>query len=250
MPVKQKWLIYGRKPVLEALEEGSGLEKIFLSKTVKGEYAATIRDFCNKKSIPLQYVPNEKLKRFTPGNHQGIVALKAVISYYQLEDIVPHVYENGEDPLLLILDGITDVRNFGAIARSAWCAGVHAIVLPYKGSALVTADAVKTSAGALQHIPVCRYPELTDAILFLKQNGISIMAATGHSDHLIYKEQFTKPVAIVMGSEDQGIQNDILKIADAEISIPVPGEFDSYNVSVATGIILYEAVRQRLSDKA
>jgi 23S rRNA (guanosine2251-2'-O)-methyltransferase len=201
--------------------------------------------FARKNGIPMQFVPVEKLNQFTRKNHQGVVALISPILYHNIEQLVPGLYEAGKSPLLLVLDGITDVRNFGAIARSAECAGVDGLVIPFGGAARIHEDAVKTSAGALMNIPVCRTPMLEDAIKFLKNSGIKIVGATEKARLNFHEADMKNPVAIVMGSEERGIHPSIQALCDQEVSIPVYGQIASLNVSVAASLLMYEAVRQR-----
>jgi 23S rRNA (guanosine2251-2'-O)-methyltransferase len=193
-------------------------------------------------------VPGEKLDRITRKNHQGIIAYISAVEYANIEELMPLLFETGKTPLILILDGITDVRNFGAIARSAECAGVHAIIIPEKGAAQVNADAVKTSAGALLRIPICRVRRLSESLKFLKNSGLQVLAATEKGADYYYKVDMTLPTAIIMGAEDTGVYVENLKLADKNIKIPILGEIESLNVSVAASLIIYEAVRQRLGN--
>ena len=204
-----------------------------------------LKTLLKKNNIVYQAVPVEKLNRLTRNNHQGVVCYVSEINYFRIEEIIPQIFEEGRTPLILILDRITDVRNFGAIARAAECAGVDAIVIPSKGAAQINADAVKTSTGALHRIKVCRENNLKDVIEFLKQSGIMIVGCTEKTDDLIYKADFLSPVAIIMGSEEDGISGEYLKRCDQKVKIPMSGKIASLNVSVATGIILYEVMRQR-----
>jgi 23S rRNA (guanosine2251-2'-O)-methyltransferase len=198
-----------------------------------------------ENKIPLQYVPREKIERVTRKNHQGVVAFISEITYFPVEELITSIYEKGNDPLLLILDGVSDVRNFGAIARSAECLGFNGIIIPEKGAASVTADAIKTSAGALMKIPVSRVRSLPNTIKFLKDSGIRIYAATEKAQKTAYDAVLAGPLAMVLGSEDIGISENILFLADEQLKIPLPGETESLNVSVAAGILMYEVLRQR-----
>lgn len=249
MFLSKKLIIYGRKPVLETLESGAGIEKIFLAKNTTGDFAQKVRLYSAEKNIPLQYVPNAKLNSLTNNNHQGIIAYRSVIEYYNIEDILPGIYEKGELPFFLILDRISDVRNFGAIGRTAYGAGIHAIIIPHSGSALINADAVKTSAGALNSIPVCRSEDLLQTTSYLQSNGIRILAAESGSDRFAFQADLKQPIAIIMGSEDEGIQKGLLELSDEIISLPIIQGFDSYNVSVAAGMLLYEGFKQRMENK-
>ncbi|HHM21663.1 MAG TPA: 23S rRNA (guanosine(2251)-2'-O)-methyltransferase RlmB [Bacteroidetes bacterium] len=238
-------IAFGRHPVVEAIRAGSAFDKILLQRGTTGDFEKEIRQLCRQHGIPLQYVPREKLNRIVKGNHQGVVGYLALIRYYQLEDVVPHIYEKGETPLLLLLDGVTDVRNLGAIARSAEVSGAHALVVPWSGSALINADALKTSAGALSRLVVCREKSLVSAVEYLQNAGIRVFASDLTAPRPIGEMDFTSPSAIVVGSEDEGVSEGLLRRADERFIIPQKGTTDSYNVSVAAGIMLYEAGRQR-----
>jgi 23S rRNA (guanosine2251-2'-O)-methyltransferase len=243
---KGERFIFGIHSVLEAIQAGKEIDKILIRRDGGSDQLKKIRSLVSIRSVPVQNVPVEKLNRLTSGNHQGVVAWLAVISYSPIESILPSIFEAGEDPLILVLDGISDVRNFGAIARSAECAGVHAIVIPVSGSAAVNADAMKTSAGALNRVPVCRVRNLQQAVRYLRESGLNIVAATEKAEGILYKTDMTGPVGIIMGSEESGISAEVLKMADHWVSIPMTGNIASLNVSVAAGIILFEAVRQRM----
>ena len=242
-------MIFGLRPITEALLAGKTLEKIFLQKGVRNSLSTDISDLAHKAGVPVSSVPVEKLDGLTRKNHQGAVAFLSAITYAPLDHIVAAVYEKGKNPLFLILDRVTDVRNFGAIARNAECLGVDAIIIPSRGSAQVNGDALKTSAGALNLVPVCREANLKDTIHFLQQSGILIVACTEKAGQSVHenKVDFTGPTAFLMGSEEDGISPEYLKRADAQVKIPLAGQIGSLNVSVATGIVLYEAMRQRLN---
>lgn len=237
--------IFGIRAVIEAIEAGKEIEKILIQRGIAGELFNQLRKALRGTEIPYQIVPPEKIKRLTSKNHQGVIAFVSEIEYYRSEDLLPKVFEEGRTPLVLILDRVTDVRNFGAIARSAECAGVDFIVIPSRGSAQINADAVKTSAGALHRIPVCRENNLKDTINYLKEYGLQIVACHEKTDKLIYAAELKKPSAILMGSEENGISGEYLKLSDLAVKIPMPGKTASLNVSVATGIVLFEAIRQR-----
>lgn len=241
-----KQLIYGRHPILEAIESGKTIEKIFLQRGIEKEFTHQIINLSRQKNITLQFVPVEKINRLTGGNHQGVVAFLSLINYYNLEDVLPHIYEKGETPLFLILDGITDVGNFGAIARTAEGAGVHALIIPQKGIAQINADAMKSSAGALNKIYVCREKDLMDSIKFLKLNGVQIIATEVTGQKNIFECDFKIPTAVVLGSEGSGASPEILKKADEIAKIPMMGTMESFNVSVSCGMILYESMKQRM----
>jgi 23S rRNA (guanosine2251-2'-O)-methyltransferase len=238
-------LIYGIRPVMEAVLAGKEIDRIFITRNAKGELMNELKKLLSEKNILWQEVPVEKLSKITRNNHQDIVCYVSPISYASLSNVLPAIFEKGENPLILILDRITDVRNFGAIARTAECAGVHAIVIPFRGAAQVTADAIKTSAGALNIIPVCRENHLRDAINYLRESGLRIIAVTEKGKQLYYTSDLKGPVALVMGSEEDGISSDIIRTADELVKIPLEGSISSLNVSVASGILLYETLRQR-----
>lgn len=238
-------VIYGRHPVIDALNSGQPMEKVLLQQGVRGPFEREIRQLTKKLNIPLQVTPKERMNKWTRGNHQGIIGLLSPIRYYLLEDVLPGIFERHELPLILLLDGITDVRNLGAIARSAECFGAHAIVLPKKGSALINAEGLKTSAGALTKIPVCRENSLASAISLLKLSGISIFSSDLQAKKRIQDIDWTGPAAILIGSEGKGVNPALAREADEIFIIPQLGTTDSLNVSVATGIMLYEVVRQR-----
>ncbi len=239
-------LIYGHHPVVEAIEAGKLVEKVFFQQGVRGELEKEIRHLAKAHNIPLQVVPREKLNKMTKGIHQGVVAYLSMVEFQSIEDILPFVYEQGETPLLLLLDSISDVRNFGAICRSAECAGVHAVIVPQSGSAPSNEEAMKASAGAMARIRICRVRSLFSTLEWLQQSGVSIVA-TALSDRAIpvFQADYTVPVAILMGSEGEGVHPKLQKMSDAVVKIPQATDFDSFNVSVATGIVLYEAMRQR-----
>lgn len=238
-------LIFGIRAVIEAIRSGKEIESLYLQRGLTGGLMTELKALLPEYGIVAQQVPAEKLNRLTPKNHQGAVAFISPIVYQKIENIIPEIFEKGEAPLILVLDGITDVRNMGAIARTAECAGVHAIVIPAKGSAQVNPDAVKTSAGALYKIPVCRHDNFVATVRFLQESGLQIICCTEKTNDFIYAADYTVPTAIVMGSEEDGVRNEIIRIADHLAKIPMFGEIGSLNVSVATGIILYEAIRQK-----
>lgn len=243
-------MIFGSRPILEALTAGKELEKVFLLRGTRNPTTDEIVKLAKDREVPVVTVPVEKLNKLTRKNHQGAVALISPISYQPLSEIVTSLFEQGRNPLLLILDRVTDVRNFGSIARNAECMGVDAIVIPSRGGAQINADAMKTSAGALNLVPVCREPNLKETIDYLKDYGFQIVACTEKTEHQItdYSVDMVGPTAILMGSEEDGISPEYLKRADVKLRIPLMGQIGSLNVSVATGIILYEAMRQRLKD--
>lgn len=247
----QENLIYGLRPLAEAINNGKTIDKVLFQKGLHGDLFKELFYIVRENKIPFQYVPVEKLNYLIKGkNHQGVVAFLSAIEYYHIEDILPTIYEEGRTPFLLILDKITDVRNIGAIARSAECAGVDAIILPLKGGAQLNEDAVKTSVGALHKIPVCRHSNIVDIIHYLKNSGIEVCAVTEKTGTHYFEKDFTKPLCLIMGNEYEGIAYDYLRHCDESVKIPMVGTVKSLNVSVATGIVLFEVVRQRhFSDK-
>ena len=240
--------IFGIRAVIEAIEAGKDIDKVLIKKDLKSELATELFAKMKEYSIVGQRVPVDRINRITKKNHQGVVAILSAITFASLDNVVPELYEKGETPLVVILDGITDVRNFGAIARTCECAGVNAIVISERNSAGVNGDAVKTSAGALLHIPVCREKSALNAVKYLKDSGFQIVGATEKGAVNYTKIDYTVPTAIVMGAEDVGISVDILKICDSYAAIPQFGHISSLNVSVAAGILIYEAVRQRIAN--
>lgn len=242
----EKDMIFGIRAVIEAIQAGKDIDKILLRRDMSSELARELFTILEGMNVPVQKVPLEKLNRITMKNHQGVIAFISPVTYQHIEDIIPGIYEEGRVPLIVVLDNVTDVRNFGAIARTCECAGVDAIVVPMKGGAALNADAVKTSAGALLKIPVCREENIGNALKFLASSGIKLIAATEKTDQNYTQVDMKDPVAIVMGSEDEGISPDHLRICNELVSIPVIGTIESLNVSVAAGVLIYEVVRQRL----
>lgn len=240
--------IFGIHSVIEAIEADRTIDKLFIKKDLHSELTVRLSNLAKERGIPVQRVPVEKLNKITRKNHQGVVAMIAAVAYYKIADLVPTMFEDGILPFILVLDGITDVRNFGAIARTAECCGVNAIVIPSKGSVSVGADAVKTSAGALLHIPVCKEDSLSKAVSYLRECGCQLVCSTEKSSINYTTADFTTPVALVMGAEDTGISNDILRMSDTRVAIPMFGRIGSLNVSVAAGVMMYEVVRQRLAN--
>jgi len=242
---KKKSLVIGRQMVVAAIEGGEHLDKIYIDNKVHGQDIDHIKRLAAQYNIPVNLVPVAKIDGFNITNHEGCVGLIAKVQYQNLQDVISHVVDNGETPLFLMLDGITDIRNIGGIARSAFCMGVHAIIIPDKGVGALNEDAVLTSAGALEKIPVCRVNSLMKAIDELHLNGIKVYATEMTATKNIFDCDFSEPIAIVMGSEEKGIYPALMKICDEKVKIPMKGDFESLNVSVATGVILYEVMRQR-----
>ena len=244
---KKNTLIIGRNAVKEALQNGVPLDRVFLDTKALGDEIIAVKKLAAQYGVPVNYVPAAKLNSFNISNHEGCVAQIAKVHYHNLQDIISFVTEKGEAPLLLMLDGITDIRNIGGIARTAYCTGVHAIIIPYKGVGVLNEDAILTSAGALEQIAVCRVNSLMKAIDELHLNGIKVFAAGMKAEKKFTDCNFTGPCAVVMGSEEKGISPALLKVCDEKMMIPMAGGFESLNVSVAAGIILYEVMRQRVA---
>lgn len=243
---KKSSLVIGRQAVIEAINGGQQLDKIYLDSKAQGEEINEIKRLAVKHAIPVNYVPVVKLNSFNITGHEGCVAQIAKVQYHDLQEVISFVVDKGESPLFLILDGITDIRNIGGIARTAYCTGVHAIIIPEKGVGALNEDAILTSAGALEKIPVCRVNSLMKAVDELHLNGIKVFASEMTAAKNIYDCDLKEPCAIVMGSEDNGIYPALMKICDEKIKIPMAGDFESLNVSVATGMILYEVMKQRM----
>ncbi len=242
---KKSSLVIGREAVIAAMQTGKQLERIYLQATVHGAVIDQIKSLAETNLIPVNKVPVEKLNNFNVSNHEGCIALIAKVQYQNLQDVISFIVDKGETPLFLILDGITDIRNIGGIARSAFCFGVNAIIIPDKGVGALNEDAITTSAGALEQIAVCRVNSLMKAVDELHLNGIKVYASEMTAAKKIDDINFSEPAAIIMGSEDKGIYPALMKICDEQFKIPMAGEFESLNVSVATGIILYEVSKQR-----
>ncbi|WP_321285542.1 23S rRNA (guanosine(2251)-2'-O)-methyltransferase RlmB [uncultured Sunxiuqinia sp.] len=238
--------IFGIRAVIEAIDSGKEVDKILIKKGLGGDLFKELFEKIREFQVPFQYVPMEKINRITRKNHQGVLAFISPVTFYELENFLPSVFEAGKNPLILVLDQVTDVRNFGAIVRTAECAGVDAIVIPEKGAARINADAVKTSAGALHLLPICRTKNLKESIVYLKESGLKIAAATEKSSFNYTQANLSGPTAIIMGSEEKGIEMQLLNLADEQVQIPILGKIESLNVSVAAGLLIYEAVRQRL----
>jgi len=238
-------MIFGTRAIIESIQSGKTLDKLLLQTNLKNDLIKELIDLCKEREVPYSKVPVEKLNRITRKNHQGVIAFISAVHYATLENVVAATYERGSIPLFLMLDRVTDVRNFGAIARSAECAGVHGIIIPSKGSAAINSDAMKTSAGALNYIPICREDNLKTAIRYLQDSGIQVVACTEKTDDLLYSADFEQPTAILMGSEEDGVSPEYLKMVDAKVAIPMTGQIGSLNVSVSAGVAIYEVIRQR-----
>ncbi|MDE6392831.1 MAG: 23S rRNA (guanosine(2251)-2'-O)-methyltransferase RlmB [Muribaculaceae bacterium] len=237
--------IFGIRAVIEAIESGKSIDKVLIRKDLGGDLARELFAKIKEYGVLTQRVPAERLNRITMKNHQGVVAMVSPVTYHRLENLLPSLYEEGANPFLIVLDGLTDTRNFGAIGRTADCSGVDGIVIPERNSVSVTSDAVKTSAGALFYVPVCRERDLVSAVRMLRDSGVKVVGATEKGAQDYTEIDYTVPVAIVMGSEDTGISDEVLRLCDELAAIPMLGNIGSLNVSVAAGVMMYEAVRQR-----
>lgn len=238
-------MIFGVRPVIEAIEAGKQIDRIYIKKGIETPLIEKIVNLCKDDNVVIQYVPIEKLNRLTHNNHQGVIAQISPIEYCEITDIVANIEQKGENPLIVVLDSVTDIRNFGAIARSAECAGAHALVVSLKNSAPVNGEAIKSSAGALNIIPVCRVGSIRNTLKFLQTCGMNLVAATEKSETTIYEADFTTPTVIVMGSEDKGISKEVVKMCDTQVAIPLKGSIESLNVSAAAAVLLFETLRQR-----
>jgi len=237
--------IFGIRAVIEAINAGEKIDKIFLQKGLSGELFKELEALIRNKRLNSSYVPVEKLNRLTRDNHQGAVAQISPIEFHDMETLVVNVMESGKTPLFLLLDQLSDVRNFGAIIRTAECTGVDGIIIQKKGGAPVNGDTIKTSAGAVFKIPICKVDHIKDAVFYMQASGIKVIAATEKTKDLLYDVSFVEPCAIIMGSEGRGINPSTLKVVDAKAKLPLLGDIESLNVSVACGAFLYEVVRQR-----
>lgn len=242
---KKNTLVIGRRAVIEAMQSGKHLERIYLQTTIHGDVVDEIKSLAEKNLVPINKVPVEKLNSFNVSNHEGCVAVISKIQYQDLQDVISFVVEKGEVPLFLLLDAVTDIRNIGAIARSAFCFGVHAIIIPDKGVGALNEDAILTSAGALEKMAICRVNSLMKAVDELHLNGVKVFASEMTAEKKLYHMELKDPCAIIMGGEEHGIYPALMKICDEQFQIPMTGDFDSLNVSVAAGVILYEAMKQR-----
>ena len=238
-------MVYGIRPVIEAIDSDKEVEKVFVQKGLQGSTLRELMLLLRQRNVPVQHVPVEKLNRISRKNHQGVIAYVSPIHFYQIDNLLPGIYEAGRSPFILVLDRVTDVRNFGAMLRSAECTGVDAVVIPSKNTAQLNSGTIKSSAGAIYKVPVCRSDNLKLTLDFLKQSGLKLVAATETAEASIFKSDLSGPLAIIMGSEGDGVSNEYLKRSDLKVKIPLLGEIDSLNVSVAAGVMLYEVVRQR-----
>ncbi len=239
--------IFGVHPVLEALQKGEEVDKILIQSGLRNDHLQNIIRLAKKQNVYVQYVPVEKLNRQTRKNHQGIIAMMSLVEYQKIENLLPMIYEKGETPFVLILDRITDIRNIGAIARTAECTGVQAILVPAQNSAKINAEAVKSSAGAILRVPIARSFNLKTDIVLLKESGLQIVGVSEKTDNIYTNNDFTLPTAIIMGSEEDGVSEEYLKLCDSFAKIPMVGEIASLNVSAAAAVVLYEALNQKLT---
>ena len=239
--------IYGLRAIIEAIKEGRPIDKLFVKRDISGDLAGEMLALAREHRIVVQRVPIERINRISRKNHQGAIALMSAVTYHNLGNLVTSLYDDGILPFIVLLDGITDVRNFGAIARTAECCGVNALVIAERGSVSVGADAVKTSAGALMSLPVCREHSLTSAVKFLKDSGFNVVAVSEKATMGYTECDYTAPTVLVMGAEDKGISPEVLRMCDSHVAIPMFGHIGSLNVSVAAGVLMYEVVRQRLN---
>jgi len=238
-------IIYGTRPIKEAFDSAKEIDKLLIQKGVRNDSIQEIIQKAKETQTPFQFVPIEKMNRVSPKNHQGVIAYVSKVEYQQLDMVLPMIYEKGETPLLLILDRITDIRNIGAIARTAECTGVHAIIVPAQNSARINADAVKSSAGALLRMPIVRSFNLKDSIKLIKDSGLQVFAASEKASAVYNEVDYTHPTAIIMGSEEDGVSGEYQKLCDKVVQIPMAGEIASLNVSVAAGVLLFEVLNQR-----
>jgi 23S rRNA (guanosine2251-2'-O)-methyltransferase len=238
-------MIYGIRAVMEAIQAGNDLEKVFIQANLKGDLLTELRELIRQQKVPFSKVPVEKINRFTLKNHQGVVAFVSPVKYQPLDELIARTFESGQTPLFILLDGVTDVRNFGSIARTAECSGVHGLVIPTQGSAQVNADAVKTSAGAFNYLPVCREPNIVQAAAYLQSSGLRLVACTEKAGGTFDKVDLTGPTCLVLGAEDVGISPELLRMADEQAKIQLKGKIASLNVGAAAAMVLYEVIRQR-----
>jgi len=241
-------LIFGIRAIIEAVQSGKEIDKIYIQKDTQGDLMRSLMKILKEHQLSFQYVPIEKLNRLTPKNHQGAVATIAPISFVSLENLVLNTFDKSVTPLFLMLDQLSDARNFGAIIRTAECCGVHGIIIPKHGAAPVNGDTIKTSAGAVFNVPICKVEHMKDAVMYLQGSGIKTVAATEKTEHLLYDVSLKEPLAIIMGNEEKGIHPSLLKMIDEKAKLPMFGTISSLNVSVACGAFLYEALRQRIAN--
>jgi 23S rRNA (guanosine2251-2'-O)-methyltransferase len=242
---KEKDCIFGLRPVIEAIKAGKQIDRLLIKQGLQGTTYHELMTLVKANNVVYQIVPVERIELVTRKNHQGVLAWLSVIEYQYIANLLPMIWEKGEDPFIIALDGVSDVRNFGAIVRTADCLGAHAIMIPEKGSARITADAIKTSAGALHSFPVCREKSIVRAVEFLKESGVKVICATQKSGIFASDARLTGPSVLILGSEDKGISRELIALSDHQVKIPISGAIESLNVSVSAGILIYEILRQR-----
>ena len=240
-------IIFGIHPIIEAIKSGKEIDKIYIQQDIQGQGLTELRNVIKRAKVPFSHVPVQRLNKYTQGNHQGVIGFISSITTQDIEEVIAKLFEEGKVPLILILDRVTDVRNFGAITRTAECLGAHAVVIPKRESAQINEDAIKTSSGAIYRIPICKVDNLTDTVFLLKDSGLNIVSCTEKTEQLISEVDFKRPTCIIMGNEEKGIANQLLKNSDDLGKIPMVGEITSLNVSVAAGMVIYEAIKQRLT---
>lgn len=245
--LRNKYYIYGIHPVIEAINSGKNIDKIYIQKGINSPNYKRIQEIIKKYGISYQWVPRERLRILTLKNHQGVFAFISPIEFYNIDKLLPILYKKGKNPLLLVLDKITDIRNFGSIIRTAECGGVDAILIPFKGSTIINSDAIKSSSGALLRIPICKEFNLYKSLLFLKKNGLQLIAATEKSYTTFYEVDFSVPIVFLIGNEQSGIDSSYLSITDRQVKLPMFGNISSMNVSVVCGILIYEVIRSRFA---
>lgn len=243
--MKRKRLIYGRSPVLGAIQSGESIDKVLVQKGQDLDFIKELRDLCKPGGVPIQMVPDYKLNKLVRKEHEGVIAIPAATKYYRIEDVLPMIYERGETPLLLALDGVTDVRNVGAIVRTAWGAGVHALIVPDSETAQLGEDAMRASAGTLASLTVCRHQSIHGAVKYLTLNGVKTLCASSKAEAALSNQDLKDPVCLVLGDEDRGVSKPVERICDTVVRLPILNHLDSYNVSVAAGMMLYEVMQQR-----
>jgi len=250
MTSNKKNFTYGLRATMEVITSGKAIDKVLIRSGLKGELFQELFALIRSHQVPFQHVPGKKLDRITKKNHQGVIAFLSPVEFYRIEDLLPGIFERGQTPFLMVLDGLTDVRNFGAILRTAECAGVDGVLIPSRSFARISEDAAKTSAGALYRLPICRTPNLEKSVDYMRNSGVQMVGVTEKTDHLYYDIDFKRPTALVMGAEDKGISPGLLSKLDHRAKIPINGEIESLNVSVAAGVMIYEVVRQRTPTSA
>ncbi len=239
-------VVFGIRSVIEAIRSGKEIEKILVRRDLRGDTVRELLMLIRREKIPFQYVPVEKINRITKKNHQGVLAFISVVEYTRIDELVPSLYEDGRSPFLIMLDGVMDVRNLGAIVRTAESSGVHGMILPQKRTSMLTADTVKTSSGALYHLPVCRTDNIKETLDYLRKSGLQLIAASERAEKIYFEVDYIPPTLVIVGAEDKGLSMEVLKKVDELVKIPMAGKIGSLNVSAAAAVLLYEVVRQRI----